>query len=196
MEANEEKTEEDTIVNMTRVDKLVNLTRRKKTLEAELKNVGKDIEQLWAPILADMARAGLRNISRRDGTTLIPSRDIFCSKKKGVANVAICRELEQAGLGWLVAPAYASGKLKEWIKEQEKDHGLSERGPAELLPETLQRLFNVTEKNSIVVRNAGTEERGRDDGDERTTGGETSGQKEKRRISGDSDGERVPSFPG
>ncbi len=142
-------------IDIGRCKELVDLEIKKTRLEAEVKKVTREIEALWAPILLDMVRSGVRSVPLKSGVRLQPYRTLFCNKASGVPKQMAIRALEDAGLGYIVEKGYAPGKLKEWLRERED--GLKEegRGPPDdinnLLPKILRDFFKVTEKNSVTV---------------------------------------------
>ena len=146
------------LVDISRCDQLVKLERSRARLEEELKRTKKGIESLWAPILSDLIRAGLKNISLKSGERLQPFRTVRCNLKGGVDSRAAVAALKAAGLDWVVDEKHAPGKLKDYIKEKEGE--LKEAGEMppddldELIPEEIGPFFKVAEENKIVVYGA------------------------------------------
>ena len=90
-----------------------------------------------------------------DGVSLIPRVDLFCNKRSGVPTRFAVQALQESNLEWLVEQGYSTGKLKEWIKEQLAERG-GDASPNDLLPEKMKEVFNVYERQTVVVRGAGS----------------------------------------
>lgn len=141
-------------IDIGRCKELVNLEILKARLEDQLKETKRKIEALWAPILLDMTRAGVRSIPLKFGARLQPYRTIFCNKAAGVPAAIAAAALKKAGLEYMVEEGYAPGKLKEWLKEKDDELKKAHTPPDDmndLLPEMLRQFFTVTEKNSVTV---------------------------------------------
>lgn len=144
-------------IDLSLCHQLVELERKRKTLEKEVKETKKKIEGMWKPILNEMTKAGLRNISLEDGVRLQPTRAVECSKRTGVDMQTVIDALRKCGWEWLVSEKYAPGKLKARIKEIEeerKEAGDIPEKILDLLPENLRSFFNLVEINKIVVYGA------------------------------------------
>lgn len=164
-EEKKEMTEkEEAPINKSLIDRRVELERRKRELEAELKIVKSEIERLHGPILEGMAAAGLRSLPLAEGGTIIQRRDLYCNKRAGVPTKEVIKRLKASGFDWLVNESYKASALKEWLREQEKEQELSFDSPEELLPEPLREVFSVYEKVQTVV--IGVSSRRRNNGEE------------------------------
>lgn len=145
------------MVDISRCDQLVKLERSKARLEEELKKTNKDIEALWEPILSDITRAGLKNVSLKSGERLQPFRTLRCTKRGGADTRAAVDALKNAGLDWMCTEAYSVGSMKEYLKVQEdelKEAGEIPDNVNSLLPESVRPFFTITELNKIVVYGA------------------------------------------
>ena len=144
-------------IDLSLCHQLVELERKRKTLEKEVKETKKKIEGMWKPILNEMTKAGLRNISLEGGVRLQPTRAVECSKRKGIDMQVIIDALRKCGWEWLIGEQYAPGKLKARIKEIEEERieaGDVPEKMSDLLPENLRSFFNLVEINKIVVYGA------------------------------------------
>ncbi len=142
-------------MNITRCKELVDLERDKAALKKRLKDVEKKIKAKHGPILADLLRCGMKNVSLEDGTTLYKKRGIFCGKAEGVSMPEICAALTGCEeLAWAVEETYGVAKLKEWLGEKETERASAGELPCDpsmLLPESIRKLLKVSEVTSIVV---------------------------------------------
>lgn len=144
-------------IDLSLCHKLVELERKRKALERELKETKKGIADLHRPILQEMARAGLRNISLEDGARLQPTRSVECGKKGDVDMRAAVQALRDIGWGWIVEERYGPSKLKEHLKGLEAEMVESGDVPDDIsavLPEELRPYFRVAEVNKITVYGA------------------------------------------
>ncbi len=75
-----------------------------------------------------------------DDFSVYVAHDFFCNKKTGVPIPAVCRLLENFGLGNMVSPAYNAQSLKAWVKEHEAAGTVPEELAAVLQWDTVPRL--------------------------------------------------------
>jgi len=95
----------------------VALEYERRELEARLGEIKAEAARLEYRILEDWAERG-QTSAKIGGLLAYVTTDFWCSKKPGVDTQEVCRRLEAAGLGRLVAPAYNAQSLKAWVKEQ------------------------------------------------------------------------------
>jgi hypothetical protein len=96
--------------------RFVALEKRRREIEGELDAIKEEARQLEEWLLDEWADRGQQNASV-DGLTVYVAVEFYCNKVPGVETPEICRRLEAAGLGDLVAPAYNAARLKSWVKE-------------------------------------------------------------------------------
>ncbi len=132
------------ITNDELLAEFVELSNRKREIEAEGKRINARLAELQEPLLDWFAERGIQNIRTKKGTVYV-AHEFFCNKKGGVATQQVCDALEQIGMGRLVSPAYSAASLKSWVREQiESGADLPEQLDGLLNHETVPRLKTKT----------------------------------------------------
>ena len=117
--------------------------RKKKKLEAELKELSEQVATLSDTLAEQMAAEGQQNVTMTDGSKLHIRTDRYVTKRGGIPTPAICEILEELGLNYMVAPAYNASSLKSKIKEMQ-DQG-------EEIPELLAAALNIGETQRVIA---------------------------------------------
>lgn len=95
----------------------VALETERREVEVRLDEIKAEAAKLQERILEDWAGRGMSS-AKINGLLVFTAVDFWCSKRSGIDTAEVCRRLEAAGLGRLVAPAYSAQSLKAWVKEQ------------------------------------------------------------------------------
>lgn len=105
---------------MALIEKRVSLERQKKKLKRELDETTKAIEKLHQPIIEKLLLSNMKHIALNNGVRVTTRRDVFCNKVAGIPTDVVCAVIKD----WeprFVEETYAWRKLKEWIKELERE---------------------------------------------------------------------------
>ena len=129
------------IFNMA--DKLKAAKDHKKELEAQVKEVGKEIEQLDLTLSDAMAEADLDRFSRNGSTFYLTSR-LFASPAEG-RKEELMQTLKDRGYGSIVVETVNANTLASFVKEL-----MAENGDA--VPEWLAGVVSTFEKVSVGIR--------------------------------------------
>lgn len=129
------------IFNMA--DKLKAAKDHKKELEAQVKEVGKEIEQLDLALSDAMAEADLDRFSRNGSTFYLTSR-LFASPAEG-RKEELMQTLKDRGYGSIVVETVNANTLASFVKEL-----MAENGDA--VPEWLAGVVSTFEKVSVGIR--------------------------------------------
>lgn len=129
------------IFNMA--DKLKAVKDHKKELEAQVKEVGKEIEQLDLALSDAMAEADLDRFSRNGSTFYLTSR-LFASPAEGHKE-ELMQTLKDRGYGSIVVETVNANTLASFVKEL-----MAENGDA--VPEWLAGVVSTFEKVSVGIR--------------------------------------------
>jgi len=129
------------IFNMA--DKLKAAKDHKKELEAQVKEVGKEIEQLDLALSDAMAEADLDRFSRNGSTFYLTSR-LFASPAEG-RKEELMQTLKDRGYGSIVVETVNVNTLASFVKEL-----MAENGDA--VPEWLAGVVSTFEKVSVGIR--------------------------------------------
>ena len=126
-------------------DELKALRDRKDALEAELKQVNMDIDNVDWHLSTLMAETETQNFTRA-GTMFCLTTKTRASATEGMKN-ELFAALRAEGFGDLIYETVNANSLSAFVKEQ-----IAESGDA--LPEWLTGLVNVFEKTTVGVRKA------------------------------------------
>ncbi len=129
------------IFNMA--DKLKAAKDHKKELEAQVKEVGKEIEQLDLALSDAMAEADLDRFSRNGSTFYLTSR-LFASPAEG-RKEELMQTLKDRGYGSIVVETVNVNTLASFVKEL-----MAENGDA--VPDWLAGIVSTFEKVSVGIR--------------------------------------------
>lgn len=136
------------------VKKFIKLTLKKRQHEEDAEELGKQIAELEAKLMASFQERGVDRVSM-DGSTVYLDRKLWAGAENGDSQ-ATCAALEAAGLGDFVKPGFNTSQLSSWVRELEKAGGkqLPQDEVKGLLPEALRAFVRITEKFALRVRKA------------------------------------------
>ena len=126
-------------------DKLKDAKDRKKDLEALVKELTAEIEQLDRDLSDAMAEEEVEKFSR-NGSTFYLSTRLYASPLAGQKE-ELFRALRENGFGELITETVNAQTLSSFVKEQAKENG-------EVVPEWIAEVTNVYEKVSVGIRKA------------------------------------------
>ncbi len=122
----------------------VQLSNRKREIEAECKTINARLAELQEPLLDWFADRGIQNIRTEKGTVYV-AHDFYCNKKGGVPTETVCEALRQIGMTHLVKPTYSAASLKSYVRELiDSGADLPEQLDGLLSHETVPRLKTKT----------------------------------------------------
>lgn len=124
----------------------VHLTREKRRLDAEAKEVGRLVDEVERKLVEQMIDAGVES-TRIDGMTVYRKRRTTTKWAEGVDKEAVIAQMLENGDGRLLGFNYPS--LVSFAKE----HTNEETGEVEL-PEYLQGVLEVGELAELGARNS------------------------------------------
>lgn len=124
-------------------DRLKELKDRKKQLEEQLKEVGKQIESVQRDLAIDMVNEEIGNFKRGNFLYVLNTKT-HVSPRSG-CKPKIIEWLKQSEYCDLVKEDVHSRTLESWARELLEE---------EKLPEEVQNLLNVFEKQTITIRKA------------------------------------------
>ena len=122
------------------VKRYIELTLRKRQLDAESRRIGEDLETLEAALLDRWIEEG-RQSERIDGVTVYISKRTWATPREGNRQ-AVVDALEALGMRDMVT--YNTQTLSAWFKEQ------AEVGQE--VPETLTEVVSLEDRHSLNVR--------------------------------------------
>lgn len=120
--------------------RLIELTVRKRELDAESRKIGEVIDALESALLEQWIEAG-RQSERIDGYTVYVGKRTWATPKDGDRH-AVVEALEALGMADMVT--YNTQTLSAWFKER------AEAGQE--VPQTLAEVVDLTDKFSLNVR--------------------------------------------
>ena len=129
----------------TLADSLKEAKDKKKKLEAEVKELTSEIEQLDRDLSDAMAEEEVEKFSR-NGSTFYLSTRLYASPLAGQKE-ALFQALRENGFGELITETVNAQTLSSFVKEQTKENG-------EVVPEWIAQVTNVFEKVSVGIRKA------------------------------------------
>jgi hypothetical protein len=131
--------------------KYARLIKDLRTVEARVRALKKDIDQLEPTIREQFTEAGVQRMNV-DGVTLYVRRQLWAYPGEG-GQEAACRALRRAHHGDMVREAYNVNTLSAWVRERAKAAGLEDAPLADIIrkavPKSLQAVLNITEKVTI-----------------------------------------------
>lgn len=107
-------------LNTTAVGRLVELTNKKRALEAEAKEVSREIAEIEEALLEEFGNAGVSSI-KTDTATVSMRRELWATCKGGDYERA-CAALKAAGLDEFVQPRFNSSTLSAYFRELDREH--------------------------------------------------------------------------
>jgi hypothetical protein len=128
-------------VNTTAVNRLVELTLKKRDLEAQAKEVSSEIAELEESLLDSFGEAGVSSIKTATGTVSL-TRQLWATCKNGDYDHA-CEALRQAGMGEFVQPRFNSSTLSAYFRELDREN--------KPIPAVLEGAIDVAERFSLRV---------------------------------------------
>lgn len=130
-----------TQINTDVVARYVELTQRRKALEAEADDVKKQLIAIESELLDAFAETGVSSI-RAGGGTISLRRELWAGCKDGDYERA-CRALRAAGLDEFVQPRFNASQLSAYVRELDR-----EGAP---LPSSFAGAINVSEVFKLRV---------------------------------------------
>ena len=124
-------------------DKLKAAKNRKKELDAQVKEVTAEIDELDLALSDAMAEAELDRFSRNGNTFYLNTR-LFASPAAGRKD-ELMQALKDQGYGSIVVETVNANTLASFVKEQMAEYG-------EELPDWLSEVVSTYEKVSVGVR--------------------------------------------
>lgn len=129
----------------TTVAKLfVELTKKKRRLDAELKKIKERISEIEPLLLNDMVEGAMQSM-KIDGTTLYIKSQLWAGVSDGATYHDAVEGLRDAGLGDLVEEKFNTNRLSAYFREQMRDS----LNPDEV---ELPKGIKLTEKFSVGTR--------------------------------------------
>jgi hypothetical protein len=147
-------------MNTEPLKEYVCLEKRKKDLDAELKQVKADLDRLESVVIDEMVRAGLQK-AEIDGRTLKIVPAVFCSPVED--RWAVVEALKQAGLDQFIPQNYNDAQLRGFVREtaaevlaraQEDQRAATAEDVAAALPEPLGRALKIYLGHELSSRKA------------------------------------------
>lgn len=135
-----------------KLNRLVDLLDKQDELNAQLKAISVDINELQSYALENMQNSGQQSIQVKNRTLYI-NRQIWASIPAENKDAAI-EALNHAGLDWMVKPFVNAQTLSGWVREFDPDGLKSSDEITAELPETLRNLVNIAEVFKLGVRKA------------------------------------------
>jgi hypothetical protein len=106
-------------MNTAAVNKLVELTMKKRALEAEAKEVAAEIAEIEESLLEQFGEAGISSV-RAEGGTVSMSRQLWATCREGNYERA-CAALRAAGLDEFVQPRFNANSLSAYFRELDRE---------------------------------------------------------------------------
>lgn len=128
-------------MNTQAVNRLVELTVRKRELEAQAKELAREIQELEESLLEQFGEAGISSV-RAEGGTVSLSRQLWATCADGDYSRA-CAALHAAGLDEFVQPRFNSNTLSAYFRELDRD--------GRPIPKALEGAIDVAERFSLRV---------------------------------------------
>lgn len=122
--------------------KFVSLTKQKKSMEEELKDIQSELDRLESLLISFFEEQGIQKISV-DGRTVYIRRQLWMKQNEGTDKQAACNALKQAGLEDFVKENFNVQTISSYARE------LDQQG--EKIPTSLKKYFNVDEVFRVVV---------------------------------------------
>ena len=129
------------------------LDARKKELKSELEMITRELTELEAELLPEMAESGIQNLKVSDGNggfrTVYIKRQVWAGHNGD--KQALCQALKEAGLDEYVQPNFNSNQLSAWVREFDPDRNLTENEILERIPKPIAEHLKVTEKFNLTT---------------------------------------------
>ena len=130
-------------MDIDRLREYVRLKRRQKELDAELKALGQEIDQMQETLLETFAQDGVTSMTV-DGSTVYLHRQLWAGAAEGITRDQMCEGLRETGLGHFVHEAFNTQTLSSWVRDLERE--------GEELPPDLEGLMALREVYQLRVR--------------------------------------------
>ena len=127
-----------------KINRYVNLVKKKRDLESQLKKVKAIIEEKEPEILQHFQKHSLQNINL-NGLTLYLKRELWAGRAKGVENEDAIKALQDAGLSEFASNRVNIASLSGYLRELDRD--------SEPFPKALEGIINLKEVFKIGSRN-------------------------------------------
>jgi len=138
----------------------VSLEKRKKALDAEVKQVNSDLDRLETVVIDEIVRAGLDEV-KVDGRALKIKPAVYCSPVRD--RWAVVDALREAGLDQFIPQNYNDQRLRSFVKEiaaevlacaEREDRAATAEEIAAALPEPLGSALRVYLGHELSSRKA------------------------------------------
>jgi hypothetical protein len=126
---------------LARVHRFVELSLRKRDLQAQLREIEADLQALMEPVKDEMAAAGLKNMSLENGVTVYLRREIWAKAKDGNRR-AVVDALQSVGLDDMVS--FNTQSLTAYVRRADEAN--------DELPSALREVIELTEEYKACVK--------------------------------------------
>lgn len=105
----------------SRLARWVELTERKRSLEADLRTVQEEMTAMEETLIEDMALAGMQSV-KMNGQTVYRQREFYCRTKEGVGKDQLIESFRRAGLEHCLGMQWQTmrGLAREWAEAGEE----------------------------------------------------------------------------
>jgi hypothetical protein len=105
---------------MTSLKRFVELETKKKEIDAELKRVNKELDELESALIPDFVLDGVQSMNV-DGRTVYLARDIYAGVAEGATKDSVIDALKANDETCaFIAEGYNANTLKAWVREKAK----------------------------------------------------------------------------
>lgn len=130
------------------------LDARKQELKSELEHVQRELTELEASLLPEMAESGIQNMKVSDGNgghrTVYMNRQIWAGHNGD--KQALCQALKEAGLEEYVQPTFNAQQLSAWVREFDPDKNLTEDEILKQVPSNVAQYLKVSERFALKTK--------------------------------------------
>lgn len=130
------------------------LDARKQELKSELEYVQRELTELEASILPEMAESGIQNMKVSDNNgghrTVYMNRQIWAGHNGN--KQALCQALKEAGLEEYVQPTFNAQQLSAWVREFDPDKNLTEDEILKQIPSNVAHHLKVSERFALKTK--------------------------------------------
>lgn len=147
-------------MHMEQLKEFVSLENRKRDLDAELKRIAQELDDLEGALVPQFLESGVQSM-KVDGRTVYIAQEIYASPVNERSEVV--EALKASDLGQYVAENYNTNSLKSFVREiaeearlrcEQQDQMFTEAEVQAALPEPLGSTLRVSFKHSLRSRKA------------------------------------------
>lgn len=128
-------------MNSDKLQLYIELTKKKRKLEAELDSIKESISTLQEDLLDQFGDEGINSI-KSNGATVYIKRELWASPNHDYASA--CEALRQAGLEHFVQERFNHNTVSAYFRDLDRE--------GEAIPESLKEAFKLNEKFSLQIR--------------------------------------------